>query len=245
MSLSNKDLIVRASYLTNNRSRLAIKVSYGEILLLALSWIIGFSVIISSDLDYAFNTSLLLIFVTFLGLVLSKNTARSLGDNKLNELGLLWLVKVLATIFLLYLGWIPDLYYSSSSSWGYDSQRYYQYSWALIENEWVPTFGLNYTGIVYYYSAIFYVICYNPLVASLINILVTLYGTLFLIRSSYAFVPASSKKDWSIAYSLLIPEMLWYDVMTSQETLLATLVMSVSLIIGRKITACKGEVMDS
>ena len=134
---------------------------------------------------------------------------------------------------------MPDLDYNSSTSWGYDPQRYYHYSSELISNDWVPNFGLNYMGIVYYYSAIFAVIGRNPLIPSLINILVTLLGVLFLIRTLYAFNPNRSINDWRVAYLLLIPEVLWYDVMTSRETLMATLILFVSLIIGRKIVAYK------
>ena len=229
-----------AERLITIRPRLAIKISFSEILLLALSFSVGLTVIFSSNLDYAFNTVLLLIAVMVFGLILAKRTARALGDPKLNVLGLFWLFKVLATILLLYWGWMPDLDYNSSTSWGYDPQRYYQYSSELISNDWVPNFGLNYMGIVYYYGAIFAAIGRNPLIPSLINIFVTLIGVLFLIRSLYAFIPARSKNDWRIAYLLLIPEVLWYDVITSRETLMAILILSVSLIIGRNIVDHKG-----
>ena len=232
-------------YSKKNHPRLSIKISHLELLLIFLSLIFGLAVIFNANLDYPFNTSLLLIVITALGLSISKKTAIYLGDPKLNMLGSLWLFKVLTTIFLLYSGWMPELDYSTSRSWGYDPQRYYRYSVELIKNDWVPNFGLNYMGIVYYYAAIFYVIGYNPLIAALINIFVTLCGILFLIRNLYAFVPARSRKDWSISYLLIIPEVLWYDVMTSRETLLAILVLFVSLIVGRKIIAYKGETIDS
>jgi hypothetical protein len=227
------------------RSLLSIKISYNEILLLTFTWIVGFAAIFFSGLDFAINSTLLLIFVSFFGLFLAKKTAISLGDYKLNILGTFWLLKVLATIMLLYLGWMPDLDYNTSSSWGYDPQRYYKYTSDLIENDWIPNFGLNYMGIIYYYAAIFSIFGYNPLIASLINIFVTLLGILFLIRCLYTFIPIRSSKDWSISFLLLIPEVLWYDVMTSRETLLAFLITTVSLIMGRKILAYKGEIYDS
>ena len=102
------------------RSLLSIKISYNEILLLTFTWLIGLAAIFFSGLDFAINSTLLLIFVSFFGLLLVKKTAISLGDYKLNILGTFWLFKVLATIMLLYLGWMPDLDYSTSSSWGYD-----------------------------------------------------------------------------------------------------------------------------
>ena len=227
------------------RSRPSITISYNEILLLSLTWIVGFAAIFFSNLDFAVNSTLLLIFVSFVGLILAKKTAITLGDYKLNILGTFWLLKVFATILLLFLGWIPDLDYSTSTAWGYDPQRYYKYTADLIENDWIPNFGLNYMGVIYYYAAIFSIFGYSPLIASLVNIFVTLLGILFLIRCLYAFIPIRSSKDWSISFLLLIPEVLWYDVMTSRETLLAFLILTVSLIIGRKILAYKGEIFDS
>ena len=220
--------------------RLAFTISISEALLLPLVIILGLVVIFSSNLDYAFNTILLLITTTVLGFIIAKKTSIALGEPKLKVLGLFWLFKVLATILLLYWGWMPDLDYNTSTSWGYDPQRYYQYSSDLISNDWEPNFGLNYMGIIYYYGAIFAAIGRNPLIPSLINIFVTLFGVLFLIRSLYAFIPARSKNDWRIVYLLLIPEVLWYDVITSRETLMAILILSVSLIIGRNIVAHKG-----
>ena len=228
-----------------NQSLLTLRFSFTQILLLGLSWIIGLAVIFFGNMDSALNTSLLFIGVTTFGLMLAKSTARSLGDTKLNILGTFWLFKVFATIILLCFGWIPDLEFSTSNSWGYDPQRYYYQSLRLIENNWQPDFGLNYMGIIYYYATALYFFGANPMVASLINIFVTLYGTLFLIRCSYAFAPTFSSKNWTISFLLLIPEVLWFDVITSREMFLAIVISTLFLVIGRKILAYKGEVMDS
>ena len=214
--------------------------SLTEILLLALALSAGLAIIVLSNLDYALNTALLLFAVTILGFILAKRTARALGDPALNVIGLFWLLKILITLILLRLGWMPDLEDYFSANWGYDPQRFYKYSEDLILNDWVPNFGLNYMGIIYYYAAIFSAIGRNPMIPALINSLVTLLGILFLIRSLYVFFPIRTKKDWTIAYLLLIPEVLWYDVMTSREMLMATLILSCLLIIGKNIVAIKG-----
>lgn len=192
---------------------------------------------VTSGIDHLFNTLLLLLLVTVSGLILCKRTVISLGDTKLQRLGQLWLIKVFATIFILYLGWMPQLDPSSSSSWGYDSQRYYQYSYDLILNDWQPTFGLNYLGIAYYYGSIFALFGRNPFIPALINISVTLIGILFLIRSLYVIFFNRLPSDWRIVYLLLIPEVLWYDVMTSRETLIAILLLAISLVIGKSVAA--------
>jgi len=62
---------------------------------------------------------------------------------------------------------------------------------------------------------------------------------LFLIRCAYSFVPERTGKDWTIASLLLVPEVLWYDVMTSRETLMAVLIIFVVLSVGRYLFGTK------
>ncbi len=182
----------------------------------------------------------LLIFVTFtgLGLWLCHRTRFDLADPKLKILSTFWLFKVLITLFLLYVGWIPQLD-PSSASWGYDPQRFYIDSWDLIENGWNPLAGANYQGIIFYYGAIFYLFGHNPVIPALINAFVTLLGTLFLIRFVYSFVPERTTKDWTIASLLMVPEVLWYDVMTARETLMSVLIIFGVLSIARYLVDIK------
>jgi hypothetical protein len=187
-------------------------------------FVIGFVLVGTSVEEFLINTLLLLVVLSIVGLWLSNRTAHRLGDRKLKILGSFWLVKVLATLTLLYAGWIPQLDPSTSSSWGYDPQRYYQYSWDLVLQSWNPV-GLeqNFQGIIYYYGAIFAILGRNPVIPALVNAFVTLLGTLFLIRCAYQSMPNRTTADWRIAYLVLIPEVLWYDVMTSRESLMAVL----------------------
>jgi hypothetical protein len=195
---------------------------------------LSFLIVGASEVNYLLNTLLLLIAISVAGIWLSNQTAHRLGDRKLKVLGSFWLIKVIATLLLLYLGWMPQLDPTASSSWGYDPQRYYQYSWDLVQQGWNPV-GLeqNYQGIMYYYGAVFAVLGRNPVIPALINAFVTLFGTLFLIRCGYQFMPNRTPADWRIAYLLLIPEVLWYDVMTSRETLMAIMIIVVTLAAGR------------
>jgi hypothetical protein len=193
------------------------------------------SVTVSVEL---FNTLLIFFTVTGLGIWFCHRTRVGLADPKLKILITFWLLKVIITLFLLYAGWIPMLD-PSSVNWGYDPQRYFQDAWGLIENGWVPIGGLNYQGIIYYYGAIFYLFGHNPVIPALINAFVTLLVTLFLIRSVYSFVPERTSKDWKIAGLLLVPEILWYDVMTARETLMATLIIISALSVGRYVVGIK------
>lgn len=205
-----------------------------EAVLLPALLAFGFTLIGAGVDNAIFNTLLLFLFVALAGLWLCHQTWRSVADPKLRMLGSFWLIKLAVTLVLLYAGWIPQLD-PGSASWGYDPQRYYLDSWDLIRNDWVPTSSLNYQGILYYYAAIFSIIGYNPVIPALINALITTMGTLLLIRCAYAFAPIRTAKDWRIAGLLLIPEVLWYDVMTSRETLMAILIIVAVLVAGRYV----------
>jgi hypothetical protein len=191
----------------------------------------------------ALSTIFLLCTVTLLGHRACCRTSKLLGDPNLNILQYLWPVKLALTIFLLFAGWVTDLN-PSSPNWGGDPIRYYYDAFATANNNWIPMFtwdgytfseglGANYTGIIYYYGVIFYIFGHNPLIPALINSFVTLFGTLFLIRCVYNFTPIRTKLDWRIAYLLLIPEVVWYDVMTGREALMAVLIMVATLASGR------------
>jgi len=178
------------------------------------------------------NTLLIFMAVTGIGLWLCHRTRVDLADPKLKILGTLWLLKVIITLFLLYVGWIPQLD-PSSVNWGYDPQRYFQDANTLIEDGWNPLVGSNYQGIIFFYGAIFYLFGHNPIIPALINAFITLLGTLFLIRCVYSFVPERTAKDWTIAGLLLVPEVLWFDVMTGRDSMSAVLLIFANLSIGR------------
>ena len=184
------------------------------------------------------KTILIFVSVTGLGLWLCHRTRVDLADPKLKILSSFWLLKVIITLLLLYAGWIPQLD-PSSASWGYDPQRYFQDAWNLIENGWNPVIGSNYQGIIFYYAAIFYLFGHNPVVPAMFNTLTTLLGTLFLIRCVYSFVSERTANDWTIAGLLLVPEVLWFDVMTSRETLMGVLIIFASLVAGRYLGGFK------
>jgi hypothetical protein len=185
----------------------------------------------------ALNSVFLFCFVSVFGLVLCHKTQISLNDPSLKVLGYFWLIKICLTIVLLYVGWMPQLDQATSDSWGYDPQRYYIQAQDLIENEWSPDFiSLNYLGILYYYGAIFHVFGHNPINPALINAFITLIATLYLVKVGYVIAGKRSAHDWTLAFALLLPEILWFDVMTSRETLLAALILFAMLTTGIYLT---------
>jgi hypothetical protein len=199
------------------------------VLLLPTLLAVGTVTIIISVDTALFNTLLLFLFASLAGLWFCQQTMHAVADPKLKVLGLFWLIKLTATLVLLYAGWIPQLD-PGSPSWGYDPQRYYQESWDLILNDWSTTSNLNYQGVLYYYAVVFYFFGHNPVIPAILNAFVTLLGSLFLIRRAYNFAPIRTKKDWWIAGLLLIPEVLWFDVMTSRETFMAVLIIVAVLV---------------
>ena len=206
----------------------------GQIILLCLLFGVGVTVILSTIEQAALNTVILLGFVSVTGLALCRKTQIHLNDVNLKVLGYFWLIKLCLTLFLLYAGWIPLLDPQTSTKWGYDPQRYYVQAKDLIDIGWRPTFvNLKYGGVLYYYAIIYYLIGFNPVIPALINSFVTLIAALYLIKMGYEVKRRRSPHDWTIAFALLLPEMVWYDVMTSRETLMAALLIFSLLTVGR------------
>ena len=210
-----------------------------EIALLLLVLLFGIVLLGITVEEALIQTLFLFVFVTIAGLWLAHNTASKVGDRKLRILGSFWMIKVTVTLILLYLGWLPMLD-PSAASWGYDAQRYYQYSQELLANDWNrDSIGLNYFGIVYYYAAIFYIFGVNPVLPALVNAFITFSCIIFIIHAAYSFAPYFNKKSYYISGLVLIPEVLWYDVMTSRETLMAVLLAIVILGVGSVLASVK------
>lgn len=196
----------------------------------------GSGLIVITVKQASINTVLLFVVVAVSGLILCTNVQKQLKDRPLKILKYFWLLKLAITLFLLYAGWTPQLFQTSLASWGYDPQRYYFQAQKLIEHDWSSYFvALNYKGILYYYGAIFYVFGHNPVIPALINAFITLIATLYLIKVCYEIKGLKGPLDWKISFALLLPEVLWYDVMTSRETLLAALLLFSMLTAGRLI----------
>jgi len=205
----------------------------GQIIFLSLLLCAGSVLILASIQVAAFTTVFLLGFVAVGGLALCRGTQAKLKDPNLKMLGYFWLIKLGVTLFLLYAGWMPQLD-PSLVSWGYDPQRYYIQAKELPDNHWSPDFlNLNYVGILYYYGGIFYVLGHNPVIPALINAFVTLMASLYLVKVGYEIKGQRGPGDWKLAFALLLPELLWFDVMTARETLMAALLLYAVLTVGR------------
>lgn len=211
------------------------KLTLPQVLLLALLLGCGLPLLLLTVRTGVASTMSIFLFVILAGLALCHGARRDLGDCRLVVLQTLWLLKVGLTLALLYLGWMPQLDPATSPSWGYDPQRYYYDAQDLIENGWNPLVSSNYQGVLFYYAGLFYVFGHNPVIPALVNSFVTLLALLYLIRLAYEFKVERTPRDWHVAWLLLIPEMVWYDVITSRETLVAALMLFAILPAGRYI----------
>lgn len=217
-----------------SRERRVVVFPEGQIALLLLVFGVSSALILATIQQGSWNSVFLLGFVSVSGLVLCRSTQVHLNDPSLKILGYFWLIKLGLTIFLLYVGWMPQLDQATSDVWGYDPQRYYIQAQELIDNNWAPEFiSLNYVGVLYYYGAIFYVLGHNPVIPALINAFVTLIASLYLVKVGYEIKGERSSRDWTLAFALILPELVWYDVMTSRETAVAALLLFAMLTTGR------------
>ena len=177
----------------------------------------------------------LLAVISTAGLEICKRVRRQLNDASLGLLGYFWVAKLGVTLILLYAGWVPQLDPATSPVWGYDPQRYFAYAQEIVDNDWAAdTIGLNYLGIVYYYAAMLFVFGNDPVIPALINAFVTLLAACYLIVTAYEVNPRrKSPRHWTLCLVLLLPDMLWFDVMTSRESLSAALLLLALLTAGR------------
>jgi hypothetical protein len=210
-----------------------VAIPLGQLVLLLMVLGFGLPLISVTVTDGALSAVALLCFVSIAGFLLCRNVRLRLRDPSLKVLGYLWLIKIAVTLFLLYAGWIPQLD-PGSVAWGYDPQRYYVQAQELIENGWSPEFvSINYAGILYYYALIFYAFGHNPVAPALVNAFLTLVATVYLIKVGYEVKRHREPWDWTLAFALLLPELLWFDVMTSRETFVAAFLLFATLTTGR------------
>ena len=126
----------------------------------------------------------------------------------------LFLVGFIVSLFLLAFSWTPFLSVSNPN-WGFDPQRYYYYASRIIQND-DYSFGLNYTGVVYFYTFVMRIFGIDPLIPLFANSLFTLTAVLLIAK-----LIVTNKKIYIgyFAWLLLIPEIIYFNIMSSREIL--------------------------
>jgi hypothetical protein len=193
----------------------------------ALSQIGLGALLIMATIDNSWQATVLLyFFVVMMGLYFCRLNFNEQKFNNISVLQNIWILKVSVSMFLLYVGWIPELSDFNSKNWGYDPQRYYHQAQELIDNDWLPDFtSLNYVGILYYYAILYKLIGFNPVVPLLVNSFFTLTAVLRLMKFTCDMKIFEGSQIWRVALIMLLPELIWYDLITSRETLIAALLL--------------------
>ncbi len=183
------------------------------------------------------RTIALAVAVTFVGILMIYALAVTVRDRRIGWLIYVYLVKLLLTLALLYWGWVPDLH-PSQATYGYDPQRYYYQSAELLQHGRHDDIlsSLNYAGVLYYYAAIFALFGHNPAAPALVNSLFTLLAALILVEAAHIILPASNSA-WKVGLVLLVPEILWYDALTSRETITMALLVCGTVPLGMVLVA--------
>jgi hypothetical protein len=170
--------------------------------------------------------------------------AIALGDDRLRWLGYVALLRAVLVIGLLYAGWVPQLD-RGHESFGYDAQRYYFEARELGEHGFNPAamgVSLNYTGVLFYYGLLFRIFGHDPVLPAVLNMSVTLGAVLLLIAVGYRVKEQRHPWDWTLGLCLLIPEVLWFDALTSRETVAMSLLVFSTVTLGSIFVLSGGSV---
>lgn len=191
------------------------------------SWIFYFDVE-----DGFLRTFILLFAVIQIGIHLIKKQKICGRLANANVFKMVWVCKLLLVLLVIHMGWFPQLE-PNYPDWGYDPQRYYIYAKELIENNWSTLVDQNYMGIIYYYAGIMWLFGVNPYAPALINCMISFLAIFFILRDFTRYCSEYASVVKYMVWLIVFPELLWYDSITSRETLIANL-----LIIGC-ISSCR------
>lgn len=171
------------------------------------------------------RTVLLLAVVVFGGLWMIGRLRKELDDPRIQRIGYIYLAKFPLVFFVLYAGWVPELL-PSSAEVGYDAQRFYFQAMNLADHgfDMRGLHSLNYAGILFYFGILFSIFGHNPVVPALVNMLTTLIAIAWLVRVGHLLRTAHGYPPvWWLGAALLVPELVWFDALSSRESIAMTL----------------------
>jgi len=220
----------------------SLKTKNSQWFILLFTALISICLLLLFETEYLIQSIALLFVVSFGGTWIIYWLSSKLRDTNIIYVEYAFHIKIIIGILLLYLTWTPWLD-QSMNTFGYDPQRYYYDAYELVAGNFSPEGlpAINYAGIIYYYGIIFYIFGYNPVIPLLINYAVTLYAVMLLVQVYYMIRKDISPTDWMIGLVLIVPEILWYDLITSRETLVMSLLLISTLTIGGFIIKKPGD----
>lgn len=147
-----------------------------------------------------------------------------------------YVVRLLVSIVFYQVGWKQTLL-SGNALFGYDPARYYYQALLLIENGFTMAKGtINYAGIIYWYGILFKFFGENPIVPIIVNNLFSLISaiTVYCIASDAIKTLENRKMARRLITGFCcIPELIWYDCMSSRETICMTLICIIAFVFNK------------
>jgi len=216
-----------------NKNRCLLESLYWQLCLLSLLLLLGTIYIFFKIPDDVIKTELFFIIVSVVGWMLCVKVQNRLPGLKVNVIGYLWPIKIGLVLAIICFSWEPIL----QSGTGYDPVRYFYQAQGLADGSLLKEdISLNYLGILYYYAVIFFCVGSNSLAPALMNCFITLIATLYLIETIYVLRGKCERVTWwGIGAALMLPEIIWYDALTSREPLISALLIFSMLSVGRSL----------
>lgn len=165
---------------------------------------------------FPIRTIALMALTTTIGLTSINSVLSSAKDR--NRTTILFLVHTTIALALIAGQW-NDVLSQSEGLWTYDPARYYYDAHRLAESAFSSAAlpSNNYMGVFYYYAAIFTIAGWNPVAPAIVNSLFTLM-TILLLQRRIRNICTSDRYLLAFSSALLIPELIWFDAITSRET---------------------------
>lgn len=170
-----------------------------------------------------FNTIFLVIISNIILFFLIAKSNKS----KFDFIIVLFFLRLFLLLIIFHFGWKNTLDLGNTVS-GYDPERYYYQAIDLINDNFVLREGIiNYAGIIYFYALLFKIFGANPITPIIVN---NLFTAIIIYLSTQIIdwndvVKVSSRRLKNIVILLaFLPELLWYDVLSSRESICMSLV---------------------
>ena len=148
----------------------------------------------------------------------------------------LFLLSITIGLYILYFVWTPMI--DPNADMGYDPLKYYAFASRIMRGDFIP-WTLNYWGVVYFYIGCMTVFGLDPMVPLFVNSLLSLSAILLLAR-----LLANNKTIAFYGLILLVPEVIYYQMVSSREVLcMAPVVIFIVKFLEFKIHKSKGALL--